>query len=317
MANTKYQPVSITLDGMMLFYFNYADNQQHYGRCEVRCLKKHDHQIKIEVRKTSDGGLTDSVVELENVTHDELTKFKSLWLHIGDYTVDDSGRAEVGKSYKLIPALDGEHFYNKPGQLKLKHSEYHPTLHICDGTIGTDDASKSMGEDFCHRVIDAEGKITIGNKTINYSFSDLEYAEEGKWDEIKKYFCGLVKPLKPFPRWLDGTLSLEAGKSLWLTGVDENAVTSHPLIQDYNENDNYWICISHLDDEANPPKSLGDCKGFGHLCESFELDDDEPLYGVFAPNPANPLLTPNPPWRVTTRTSDITCCKSACVSGYQ
>lgn len=306
----KLPSVTITLDGLMLFCFDKAKSLS-----EVKFRRVDEHKAKIKVEKKNDPDYE----KKHKWTHSELIRYHQLWLHKArNGTPPYEGTAVQGEYYNDILAIDGQDFYGQElsrrrGSPVMRRGRYHPTLYICDGIVGTD---KILGEKGCHRVTHVTRRTRVGGRLLEYSFNNLRYQmSEDEWEELKANFKDQVKPLQPFSRWVNATIKLAKGESLLLTGVDEHGKAHQEyLIKDYNVGDTYWIYISHLD--RKKPKSLGDCKGLGHLCESFELGR-APLYSVFVPTPDNPLRLPTAPWNeLGTRTSDITCCKTCRVSAY-
>jgi hypothetical protein len=329
--STNLSPVSITWDGLMLFYFDFFDKEKTYGRCEVKCRDVHDHQLTIMVVKQGRDNAPDSI-ELV-LTHDQLRSFDEFWLHKArDGRPPYAGTARPGDYYNQILAIDESDFYGKEKPLKLKSDTYRPTLYLCDGTVSPNPLYLTEN---CHRVEDTKGYKEVNGRKHEYSFSKLRYSmADGEWAELKEHFGeledrsikGFIKKLSGFARWVNGSIDLKPGEGLLWTGKNRHGSTpQYPLIKDYDPQDHYWIYISYLEDEKDTPKSLEDCKGLGHICESFERDGRPlwPLYSVFAPTSAKRVLKPNAPWNPPPpagdpkASSDITCCKSCRVSDYE
>ncbi len=328
MNKSGYPSVTITFDGMMLFHFDDSN-----CRCEVmfrngdaRDSKIHDHKIKVIVKKKC-GNQDSEELPVPGLEHDKLCGYDDLWLYVADQgggrDYKGPGKAERGDLYKSILQLDGPAFYIGQGVMQLKRGKYKPTMYVCDGDVGADNAkgggkskkrglSRSKGgEAACYRVVDTEQGA--------YSFKELKYnMTAAKWKALRNSFPNLITGLDPFLRWVNVTIDLEPGQNLALMG-ESNDGTAHPfpqLITNYHESDAYWIHIKYTD--SSSPYSLEDCKGMGHHCEAFEYNGRPlyPLYSVFSPK--NGLdKEPIAPWEPQVRSSDVPCCLSACVSQYE
>jgi len=295
--------VRITFDGLMLFHFDSIKK-----RCEIRFRRADAHQIEIEVhRKKRVNESADHVTK--PVEHHQLIQFAELQLLEGH--IDKPGTAVRGDGYNNILQLDGENFYGGMGTLKMKPDQYHLTLLLCVGEVGT---MPEMAT--CNRVTRTDQEVVSNGLT--YSFGHLKYdMEDGDWTALANEFKGLIKGISPFSRMVNADIDLSTGQNLILTGRNNlGEIIIYPLVQGYNGQDKYWIHIAHLDLPA--PQSLGHCKGMAHLCESFELNG-QPLYGVFAPRPKDGLPKPKPPWeeKVVKKSTDVTCCLCARVEQFR
>jgi hypothetical protein len=340
MNGSKYASVTITFDGMMLFRFDDRDKKNR--RCEVMFRKARDHKIEVIVKKKRGKRGSD---ELCRLTHDEVKRYKYLWLYVENHGVErdyrNTGTAKRGGWYDRILQLDGNEFYGAP--LRLKSEKYKPTMYVCDGCVGADSnndyckdkykADNGKGKDngndkrkderwglsrvdTCYRVED--DKRTPKPDKPGYSFEELKYAMSRRdWRRlIKSYEGDVIEGLNPFLRWVNTTINLNPGQTLMLIGERANGTTRpfKPLITNYQESDAYWIHVKYTD--SDPPDSLEDCKGLGHHCEAFDFEYSgqsiSTIYSVFSPKNGN-VREPTAPWELIITSSDVPCCLSACV----
>jgi hypothetical protein len=321
MKNSNDPNVSITFDGLMLFHYDEPNS-----RCEILLRRVHKHHLEINVYQR-EGGTGKSLVK--TIEDTELNQFDSLWLYIeenGTRQYKQTASTQKGSFYKQILSLDGKDFYIDQGTLKLDRKAFHQTIYLCDGDVCVNEDTAD-----CSRVTDIDGTATSTAIPYPYSFAHLLYKmnlekdettgklDKQKWFKMKKTYSEFIQDLDPFSNWVNANMNLIEGQDLVLKAENGDETSKEFILVDgYNEKDNFWIHIKNL--ESEKPKSLGECKGLGHLIDAIQLPKGIARYSVFSPETDWPVKAPGPPWEVDNKkfaSSEATCCLCAKIGKYK
>jgi hypothetical protein len=254
MANES--TVTVNFDGLMLLCL---DEENELCEAKIHTAAE-GHRMKIKIQSAGE------VLHEAIVSQDELKSLQQLSLFVdeGGGFSSIANSASKGEDYDAILNLEGSHFYKRP--LKLKGGRYESSIFLHHGVI---DPGNFF--DGCFEV-----------KQSLFESLKFEWESQHEWEAFKSEALrndptSIVKLPSGSARDATATIRLREGQSFRLT----SGKTNSDLFAALPHGIDYQIDITYTD--VHKPASLADCVGFAHHCEAMELEEDEPIYGLFRP----------------------------------
>ena len=254
MANES--TVTVNFDGLMLLCL---DEENKLSEAKIHTAAE-GHRMKIKVQSAGE------VIHEAVISQDQLKSLHPLSLFVdeGSGLSSIANSASKGEDYDSILDLEGSLFYQHP--LKLKGGRYESSIFLHNGVIGAGNLF-----DGCFEV-----------KQNLFEFLKFEWESQQEWEEFKsealrKDPTSIVKLPSGSARDATATIRIHDGQSFRLM----SGRTNSDLFAALPHGADYQIDIKYTD--VHNPTSLADCVGFAHHCEAMELEEDEPIYGLFRP----------------------------------
>lgn len=251
MADATGSNVTITLNGLMCLALDTTNN---LAKIDINTAAE-GHILKL--RLPSPGGQ----IERKVLSQERLKELSPLHIYVSEG--GNPIARNVSGNLGHVLDLASSDFYKT-------RRDFRPDRYGCSIWVTNGNFDSGELED-CYRV-----------KANLFSALKFEWECEKEWEGFqlaaKQLDPDAIRKLALSARVVKLTIPLLSGQSLSMISKKTGEIIFGPFVF----GPGYDVSFDYVDIDI--PSSLADCRGFAHHTESLQLNDDEPIFGIFRPS---------------------------------